>query len=60
LNLRDLRMGGHPDEATVLALYAICVRLRPRAGGTRFDEAEVLQVLIESLKLSTVVPMMVK
>jgi len=56
IDIRDLpEWAGPPDKSTVLAYrylrpgYALWVESR------RFDEAEVLQALIESLKLSTVV-----
>src|SRR5262249_40999928 len=56
IDLRDLpEWAGQPDKATVLAYrylrpgYALGLEAR------RFDEAQVLDVLVESLKLSTVI-----
>ncbi|PYI88336.1 MAG: hypothetical protein DME26_03785, partial [Verrucomicrobia bacterium] len=56
IDLRDLpEWAGPPDKFTVLAYRYLRPGYTLGLEARRFDEAEVLQALIESLKLSTVV-----
>ncbi|HYV27377.1 MAG TPA: hypothetical protein VFA77_07580, partial [Candidatus Eisenbacteria bacterium] len=56
IDLRDLpEWAGRPDEATVLAYRYLRPGYTLGLEARRFAEAEVLQALIENLKLSTVV-----
>jgi type II secretory pathway pseudopilin PulG len=56
IDLRDLpEWAGAPDESTVLAYRYLRPGLKLGVEAKRFDEAEVLQALVENLNLSTVV-----
>src|SRR4030095_666973 len=56
LDMRDLPdWAGQPDEATVLAYRYVRPGYKLGLEARRFAEAEVLQVLIEKMNLSTVV-----